>query len=95
MNVLPERFRSAALEKQIAIKVDEGKEGSLKTGCQAAVSRKGRVEDVESDLLEAAQYMSSQLIRDNLLWLILGEVDQSSSARWIEEDGGGRKRREA
>ena len=34
----------------------------------------GWVEDVESDLLEAAQYMSSQLIRDNLLWLILGRL---------------------
>ena len=78
MNVLPERFRSAALEKQIAIKVGEGRKGTLKAGCQADVSRKGRVEDVEGNILEAAQYMSSQLIRDNLLWLILGEVDESS-----------------
>ena len=51
--MLPERFRSAALEKQIAIKVGEGRKGTLKTGCQADVSRKGRVRDVycvESDI---------------------------------------------
>ena len=44
--MLPERFRSAALEKQIAIKVGEGRKGTLKAGCQADVSRKGRVRDV-------------------------------------------------
>ena len=59
--MLPERFRSAAFEKQDAIKVgdelaaQEKRKGSLKgiTGWkQGGVSSEGSVEDVESDILE-------------------------------------------
>ena len=60
MNVLPERFRSAAFEKQVGdeLAAEERRKGSLKgiTGWkQGGVSSEGSVEDVESDILDGAR----------------------------------------
>ena len=58
--MLPERFRSAAFEKQVGdeLEAEERRKGSLKgiTGWkQGGVSSEGSVEDVESDILDGAR----------------------------------------